>query len=157
MLVLGGGLRPSPSSCHIGRRPITSEAARTFSQSRTARRRTWIGLVCVRSINIHEWWVANPVAPSSVRNVPETFCFTLTIRKSLSAKLLSNGTARSPRKPSTSSLRFMSRRSNKLRVKVRPQGFPPDPCELSDHNGYAEPPEGPNFLKLHSRRGVLPL
>jgi hypothetical protein len=71
--------------------------------------------------------------------------------------LLSNGTARSPRKPSTSSLRFMSRRSNKLRVKVRPQGFPPDPCELSDHNGYAEPPEGPNFLKLHSRRGVLPL
>ena len=56
-------------------------------------------------------------SPSSVRNVPETFCRTLTIRKSLSASFLSKGTFRSVRKQSTP-FRFVSRRSRKLPVKL---------------------------------------
>src|SRR5207302_3457223 len=43
----------------------------------------------------------NMATPSSVRKQPETFCCTLIMRRSLSAWLLSNGTAKSCRKRST--------------------------------------------------------
>src|SRR5258708_29438621 len=43
----------------------------------------------------------NMATPSSVRKQPETFCFTLISRRSLSAWLLSKGTAKSCRNRST--------------------------------------------------------
>src|SRR5947209_13128235 len=46
----------------------------------------------------------NMATPSSVRKQPETFCCTLIMRRSLSAWLLSKGTAKSSRKRSTAHL-----------------------------------------------------
>jgi hypothetical protein len=46
------------------------------------------------------------VAPPVLRNVPEIFCWTLSILKSLSARLLVNGIDRLSKKASTSSARF---------------------------------------------------
>jgi hypothetical protein len=43
----------------------------------------------------------NIATPTSVRKQPETFCWTLIIRRSLSAWLLSKGTAKSCRNRST--------------------------------------------------------
>ncbi len=52
-------------------------------------------------------------APSSVRNVPDTFCFTFAIRISRSASLLSNGISACVRKPKMASL-FRENRSHKF-------------------------------------------
>src|SRR4030042_4452375 len=55
------------------------------------------------------------LAPSWLRKVPEIFCCTLAIRRSLSARLLSNGTLKSYIKAKTSCL-CSSRRSSRFRA-----------------------------------------
>src|SRR5258708_24439134 len=57
----------------------------------------------------------NMATPCSVRKHPETFCWTLIMRRSRSAWLLSKGTAKSSRKRSTAHLPPESR-SSRLRA-----------------------------------------
>src|SRR5260221_11489394 len=57
----------------------------------------------------------NIATPCSVRKHPETFCWTLIIRRSRSAWLLANGTAKSCRNRSTAHLP-PERRSSRLRA-----------------------------------------
>ena len=49
----------------------------------------------LRAVEMYPRMRAKSLAPSSVLNPPETFCFSLTMRTSLSARLLSNGTRKS--------------------------------------------------------------
>ena len=83
--------------------------------------------VCLRAVDRYPRIWANPCAPSGVRKPPETFCLTLTIRTSRSARLLSNGTRKSCRKAKVSVLKSRSR-SNRFNGGVwagRPRFLPP--------------------------------
>jgi hypothetical protein len=118
--IRGGIVDPANGSGEgeIGITGQPAKASRIAAKTLTAR---------LRAVDRYPRICAKPWVPSTVRNPPETFCLTLTIRASLSAWLLSNSPWKSCRKAKVSAWksRSRSRRFNGGVCAGRPRVFPP--------------------------------